>query len=208
MRLDITVPNWAEKLMSDLTDMDRALAFYRGLLTVLSGKGRFRVNKGVLYGLSPAVLGQAGDAYLLEEIPQQNRLTTRITRDLRQPQGQMPFRGFIAPVVLKDGVLEIHRAGFKSPDALATANLLVDLQALKLDSEWSVTYRGKTKAATNLAPIRLVFAGPVSGFASLQPQFQTEAFERALSAQRMDRDMERLEKLGHPPGSQLQPGHL
>jgi uncharacterized protein involved in outer membrane biogenesis len=177
----------------------------RGLLTVLSGKGRFRVNKGVLYGLSPAVLGQAGDAYLLEEIPQQNRLTTRITRDLRQPQGQMPFRGFIAPVVLKDGVLEIHRAGFKSPDALATANLLVDLQALKLDSEWSVTYRGKTKAATNLAPIRLVFAGPVSGFASLQPQFQTEAFERALSAQRMDRDMDKLEKLGHPPGSQGQP---
>ena len=177
----------------------------RGLLTVLSGKGRFRVSKGVLYGLSPAVLGQAGDAYLLEEIPQQNRLTTRITRDLRPPQGQMPFRGFIAPVVLKDGVLEIHRAGFKSPDALATANLLVDLQALRLDSEWSVAYRGKTKAATNLAPVRLVFAGPVSGFASLQPQFQTEAFERALSAQRMDRDMDKLEKLGHPPGSPWQP---
>ena len=177
----------------------------RGLLTVLSGKGRVRLSRGVLYGLSPAVLGQAGDAFLLEDIPQQNKLTTRITRELRQPQGQMPFRAFIAPVVVKDGTLEIHRVGFKSPDALATANLLIDLQSLKLDSEWSVAWRGKTKTATSLAPIRLVFSGPVSSFTSLQPQMQTEAFERALSAQRMDRDMEKLEKLGnHPSGTSWQ----
>ncbi len=171
----------------------------RGLLTVLSGKGRVRLSKGALYGLAPAVLGQAADTYLAEEIPQQGRLVTRIGRDLRAPQGQLPFRGFIAPVVVKDGVLEIHRAGFKSPDALAAANLLVDLQSLKLDSEWLLSYRGKMKLAGELPPVRLVFAGPVSSFTRLQPQLQTESLERALSMQRMDRDMERLEKLNRQP---------
>jgi uncharacterized protein involved in outer membrane biogenesis len=170
----------------------------RGLLTVLNGKGRVRMNKGILYGLQPAVLGSAGDAFLLEEIPQQNKLIARISRELRAPNAQLPFRGFLAPVVLKDGLLEIQRAGFKSPDSLATANLMVDLQAMKLDSEWTVAWRGKTKTGNVMAPVRMVFAGPVASFTSLQPQVITEGLERALSAQRLDRDMDKLEKLGNP----------
>jgi hypothetical protein len=171
---------------------------------VLNGKGRVKINRGTLFGLSPAVLASAGDAYLMEEIPQQNRVTARIAKELRQPQGQMSFRGFIAPVVVKDGVLEISRVAFKSPDAMVAANLLVDLQMLKLDSEWSVSWRGKTKAASSLPPVQMVFTGPVANFTALQPQLQTEAYERALSMQRMDRDMERLEKLNRapPPASQ------
>jgi hypothetical protein len=174
----------------------------RGLLTVLSGKGRVRLNKGTLFGLSPAVLGQAADTYLTEEIPQQAKLTQRIAKDLRPVSGSasVPFRGFIAPVVLKDGVIEVRNAGFKSPDYLATANLFVDLSSNKLDSEWSLAWRGKMKVPNApLAPVRLVFAGPVADFARLQPQIQTDQYERLLSMQRMDRDMERLEKLNRTP---------
>ena len=172
----------------------------RGLLTVLSGKGRVKLAKGVLFGLSPAVLGQAADTYLTEEIPQQAKLTQRIAKDLRQ--GSVPFRGFLAPVVLKDGVIEIHRAGFKSTDYLATANLFLDLASFRLDSEWLLAWRGKSKVLTSqLAPVRLVFAGPVADFARLQPQLQTEQYERVLSMLRMDRDMERLEKLNRTPAT-------
>lgn len=177
----------------------------RGLVTVLSGKGRVLMNKGVLQGLQPGVLAQAGDAYLLEEIPQPGKVAARITRELRAPQAQFAYRGFIAPVVLNDGVLEIRRAGFKSPDALATANLLVDLQSMKLDSEWTIGWRGKTRVAASLAPVRMVFAGPLASFTALQAQISTDGFERALSAQRLDREMEKLEKLTPPPSAPLQP---
>jgi len=171
----------------------------RGLLTVLSGKGRVRIGKGTLFGLSPAVLGQAAETYLTEAIPQQAKMTQRIARDLQPAQASIPFRGFIAPVVLKDGVIQVRAAGFKSPDYLARANLFVDLASNKLDSEWQLAWRGKSKVPMSpLAPVRLIFAGPVATFATLKPQLQTEAYERALSMQRMDKDMERLEKLNRP----------
>lgn len=174
----------------------------RGLLTVLSGKGRLRLNKGNLFGLSPAVLAQAADTYLSEEIPQRGRLTQRIAKDLRQ--GTVPYRGFIAPVVVNDGVLQIRKGAFKSADYKAVPTLLVDLSTLRLDSEWALFARGKAKAAETLPPVRMVFAGPVASFAGLQPQLHTEEYERYLSMRRMDRDMEKLEKLGRQPG-QLQP---
>ncbi len=80
----------------------------------------------------------------------------------------MPFRGFIAPVVLKDGVIEVRSAGFKSPDYLATANLFLDLATYRLDSEWLLAWRGKSKVPTPpLAPVRLVFAGPLADFTRL-----------------------------------------
>jgi uncharacterized protein involved in outer membrane biogenesis len=174
----------------------------RGLLTVLSGKGRVRLGKGTLFGLSPAVLGQAAEVYLTEEIPQQAKLTQRIGKDLRPATGSasVPFRGFVAPVVLKDGVIEVRRAAFKSADYQATASLFVDLMSNRLDSEWALAWRGKSKVLTGaLAPVRLVFAGPVADFTRLQPQLQTEQYERLLSMQRMDKDMERLEKLNRQP---------
>jgi uncharacterized protein involved in outer membrane biogenesis len=180
----------------------------RGLLSVLSGKGRVKLGKGTLFGLSPAVLGQAADTYLTEEIPQQAKLTQRIAKDLRPATGtpSVPFRGFLAPVVLKDGVIEIRRAGFKSPDYLATANLFVDLSSNRLDSEWGLFWRGKSKVLTDpTAPIRLVFAGPLADFTKLQPQIQTEQYERLLSMQRMDKDMDRLEKLNRAPAPLQQP---
>jgi uncharacterized protein involved in outer membrane biogenesis len=177
----------------------------RGLLTVLQGKGRVKINKGTLFGLSPAVLGQAADAYLTEEIPQQQRLTARITRDLRPAAASIPFRGFIAPLVLKDGVIEVRRAAFKSADYKAAANLFVDLSTNRIDSEWNVAFRGKTKnPIEGMPPIRLVYAGALAGFTTLQPQLSTQEYERFLSMRRMDRDMERLEKLNRTPGA-LQP---
>jgi hypothetical protein len=49
-------------------------------------------------------------------------------------------------------------------------------------------------------PLKLVLAGPLSRFGSLPLQVEGEEFERSLTLIRMERDVERLEKLA-PPGT-------
>ncbi len=54
---------------------------------------------------------------------------------------------------------------------------------------------GKAADGQPLPSVRLAFAGPVAQFSSLTPQLDADQFERYLSIKRIDRDMDKLEKL-------------
>lgn len=169
----------------------------RGVLTVLSGAGELRLDKGVLHGLSPVILKKAANTYLTQEIPEKARLTAQLDGDFRK--GNLTYAPITAPIELKDGVIRLRDAEFAGDDYRAKAGLTVDLGSLRLDSEWEVSYIGKTEDGQRLPPVHLVFAGPLAGFSSLSAQISIDQFERFLSMKRMDQDMERLEKLGQQP---------
>jgi hypothetical protein len=172
-------------------------------MSAASGKGQLRMQKGTLSGLSPVAVREAADAYLAEEIPQKDRLVSRINTGLRK--GSIPYPAITAPVAVKDGVLRLQDVGLDGTDYAVKAGLMVDLASLRLDSEWEVAYSGKSKSGEKLPAVHLVFAGPVAQFASLQPQISTEQLERYLSMRRMEQDMDRLEKLSRP-GAPLRDG--
>jgi uncharacterized protein involved in outer membrane biogenesis len=165
----------------------------RGILTVLSGSGQLNLTKGRIYGLSPAVLKTAADNYLGQEIPEKTQLTAKLEGDFRK--GNLAYEPISVPVAVKDGVLRVADASFKGPDYSANANAIVDLASFRLDSEWDVSYLGKSGDGHTLPSVRLAFAGPVAQFSSLRPELDADQFERFLTIKRMDRDMEKLEKL-------------
>lgn len=171
----------------------------RGILTVLSGSGELKLTKGKIYGLSPAALKAAGDTYLNQEIPDKAQLTAKLDGDFRK--GSLPFEQITIPVVVKDGVLRVADVEFRGPDYKASAGAIVDLASFRLDSEWDVSYLGKASDGQPLPSVRLAFAGPVAQFSSLRPQLDADQFERYLSIKRIDRDMDKLEKLNEQRGN-------
>jgi hypothetical protein len=175
----------------------------RGLLSVLKGEGRIVLGKGSFNGLSPAVLGTAANTYLNQEIPDKEELAGQLDGDFRK--GRLAFQPVTLPVTVTDGVLRIAKAEFDGRQHDADAELTVDLASLHFDSEWRVAYQGTTDDGQALPPVRLIFAGPLSGFSSVKPQLYADQFERFLLIKRMDQDMDRLEKLNEQRGNPSSP---
>ena len=171
----------------------------RGLATALSGTGELRLDKGVIHGLSPAVLKKAATTYMTQEVPEKARLSALLDGDFRK--GNLAFAPVTAPLLIKDGVLYVHDAEFTGDGYHAKAGLTVALAPLRLDSEWEIAYTGKTDDSQKLPPVQLVFAGPLAGFGNLGAQLSSDEFERFLSIKRLDMDMDRLEKLGQQRGA-------
>lgn len=198
---ELTAHTGSEPLATGKADLTLSLTGEglspRGLLTVLSGKGELKLSDGTLNGLNPTVLAQAADKFLEEEIPDKDKLNALLSEGLRE--GSVQFEALSAPVTIKEGVSRIEQARFNGGDYSAEAGLIVDLTSLRLDSEWTLAYRGDTKAEGDIPPIRFVFAGPLEDFTSLKPTISTERFERFLSTKRLDQDLERLEKLSKQP---------
>ncbi len=177
----------------------------RGLISVISGEGQVRLQNGKLSGLTPAVLRDAADAYLAQDIPQKKRLIKRINTGLRR--GILSYPGVTVPLTVKDGMLRIRDATVEGKDYKAKGGVLVDLGSLRIDSEWDIAYTGKTRSGASLPPVQLVFAGPLHRFATLEPQVHVEPLERFLSMRRMEQDMDKLEKLnGRPPAGTREGG--
>lgn len=170
----------------------------RGLLTALSGVGELRLEKGVINGLSPAVLKKAANTYMTQEIPDKAKLAAQLDGDFRK--GKLNYAPITVPIQVKDGVVNLHDVEFTGDDFHAKAGVTIALAPLKVDSEWDIAYTGKTEDGQRLPSVQLVFAGPLNGFGSLTPQISSDQFERYLSIKRLDLDMERLEKLGQQRG--------
>ncbi len=181
----------------------------RGLISVISGDGKLKLSGGTLYGLSPAVLEKAATTYLTQEIPDKDKLAAKLDKEFRQ--GSLRFEPVSASVSIKDGVARISNAVLKGHDYRADADVTIDLASLRVDSEWQITHTKKTDDGQVLPPVRLVFAGPLTGFSALKPILYTDQFERFLTIKRMDQDMDKLEKLdrqrnqSHAPSASRSP---
>jgi uncharacterized protein involved in outer membrane biogenesis len=165
----------------------------RGLITVISGKGELSLSKGVINGLSPAVLRTAASTYLKQEIPDKDKLATRLKGDLRK--GQLDYPRISTAITVNDGVLKLAPVDFRGDSYAANASAVVDLGSLRFDSEWVVDPQARTDDGYALPAIRLAFAGPLARFSAVEAQLYTDDFARFLTIKRMDQDMEKLEKL-------------
>ena len=206
----LTRANGGDELASGTADLDLSVKGEglspRGLVSVLSGDGRLSLSKGAFNGLSPSVLQQAANIYLSEEIPDKKSLMARLESDFRE--GRLPHDGISLPLVVKDGVLRITEAELKQPHYRIEAEGFLDLASLRFDSEWQIAHRGPAEAdnTERLPPVRMVFTGPLAELSSVKPRLYADQFERFLTINRMDADMDRLEKLNKERFNPPRPG--
>jgi hypothetical protein len=173
-----------------------------GLASMFSGTGEISLDSGKLRGLSHTALKDAADTYLGQEIPDKDDLERKLQNDFFE--GQFGYAAMTAPVTVRDGLLRVTDVRFTDGKAVAEADLIVDLNSLRFDSEWVVMSPEKVEGDTDLPPVRLVFAGPLAQFSAAKADLNADGFERFLTIRRMDADMERLERLQKERG--LRPG--
>ncbi|MEJ2226879.1 MAG: AsmA family protein [Alphaproteobacteria bacterium] len=166
----------------------------RGLVTIATGKGKFNLQKGTLRGLSPAAIKNAADSYPEGKAAnKKKRWSEQLIAKLRK--GKLTTPEVSAPITLQNGLLQVQNLKAQGKYYKTEIDAMLDLSALRLDSEWKVRTRGKSKFDENLPPVLLVFAGPAANFTKLQPRIDHGELERFLSFKGAERKMERLEKL-------------
>ncbi len=169
----------------------------RGLTAGLTGQGKVRFSGGTLSGLSPDVLRQFVDQANAGEIKktQPRRLKSQVVLALRD--ARFEFSEATTEFVVRNGTATFEDMILKNDNGQAKVTSFVELTNLKLDSEWVL--ETPLDAETQIEPrITMTFAGPVNEFGLLKPDVDTQSLERYLTMRRMERDVERLEKLQVP----------
>lgn len=163
----------------------------RGLVSILSGKGEISLSEGIIYSFSPGNLWKTAEAYLESPRPQHGSPGARLAEALQE--GDFFHPPVRIPVTIKDGVLQMQNASVQARDAVVKPAFSLDLSTLKFDSEWELMESKGTRRA-KFPPVRLVFAGPLSGLHTVKPALQIDALEQHLTVRRMEGEVERLEK--------------
>jgi hypothetical protein len=194
----LTTPNKGKPLFKSEGDLELAFTGKgfspRGLITIATGKGKFNLNEGTLYGLSPAAIKKAADSFPEEKAAvKRKRWSEQLSAKLRK--GKLNIPAITAPVTLQNGLLQVKDLELKSKYYKTEIDTTLDFTAFYLDSAWEVSTRRQSKYGEDLPPVRVVFAGPLANFTELQPQIDHGELERFLSFKGAERKMERLEKL-------------
>ncbi len=169
----------------------------KGLTAGLTGQGKVRFSGGTLSGLSPDVLRQFIDQANTGEIKktQPRKLRSQVVLAMRD--ARFEFSEAATEFVVRNGTATFEDMILKNDGGQAKVTSFVELTNLKLDSEWVL--ETPVDAQTQIEPrITMTFAGPVAEFGRLNPDVDTQSLERYLTMRRMERDVERLEKLQVP----------
>lgn len=194
----LTTPSNGKPLFKSEGDLELAFAGEgfspRGLITIATGKGKFNLTKGTLYGMSPTAIKNAADNYPEEKAANKKKhWSEQLTGKLRK--GKLNIPAISAPLTLQNGLLQVQDLKVEGKYYKADIDTTLDFTTFHLDSTWEVITSRKSKYGEDLPPVRIVFAGPIANFTSLKPQIDHGELERFLSFKGTERKMERLEKL-------------
>jgi hypothetical protein len=115
-------------------------------------------------------------------------------------------------VTIGEGTFRVARLLLDFPDGRITGDTAIDIDTMRLDSEWRIdakapgssasgppssgtAARGASRIRGDLAPVTVVVAGPLDGLARIVPRVDTEALEQDILVRKVERDVEELERL-------------
>lgn len=169
------------------------------IIAGLSGKGELTIGDATLNGNSPVAVAAVARAALTGQGPSGGPpLTEAIQEALKQ--GEVKLGKITVPVEISDGALKLEKVRIDMEAGRSTFATVVELETMKIDSEWQIEPRlDKTLAANParalLPPVTVVYAGKLAEFAALVPQVAAGALERELVVRKMELDVSELERL-------------
>lgn len=185
----------------------------RALLTALQGQGTLKLTGASLAGLSPAEVSRAAEAVLSappeagtagDLLPQ---VRTAITAgELAFGAAEIPFRitdGAVRFAELsvrqgqgqEQGQEQAKGPGQSQGQGTTTGVTTVDLVRLAVDSAWKIEAPAQSGDKPAWPPAEVVWVGPLREVGTLAPRIDLSAFERELAVRKMERNVERLERL-------------
>ncbi len=167
----------------------------RGLVAGLTGLGQLDLGAGKINGFSlgagRAAAGSARDEKGQDGVDE-TELGARIASFLKN--SEMSFSQIAAPFNIRNGVLEFDKLALSDADGRATIATYLQLSSLQLDSEW-VLQAAEGAERGKRPRVSLVFTGPVGELGRIKPKIDTTGLARYVTIRKMEKDVERLEKL-------------
>ena len=167
----------------------------RGIAASLTGKGSLEFGSGKIKGFS---LGAAHAAAISAQKEKSRggvdeaALGQRITDTLKK--SEMSFSRISVPFIVRNGVAEFEKVALSDAEGRATVTSYLQFSTLQLDSEWALQAAG-VAGEDKSAKISLVFSGALEDIGKLKPRIDTTSLARYVTIRKMQRDVEKLEKL-------------
>jgi AsmA-like C-terminal region len=169
-----------------------------GLIADLKGKGELALAEGAININAPGSLTAIADAALQGKGPVDGEELEFAVRAALKDSSQ-PLGGVTIPLTVGDGILRFGNVKVDAPLGRSQVNAVVELDTLKIDSEWQIEPKVQRAGAAGervlLAPISIVYAGKLKDLTRLEPVIGMAGLERELSVRKMERDVEELERL-------------
>jgi hypothetical protein len=179
----------------------------RGLASGLSGRGKLELGAGKINGFSLGAAHAAASSAQLEKSEagvDEAELGRRVAENLKN--SEMSFSPINAPFTVSNGILEFDKIALSDADGRVTVASYLQLSSLELDSEWALQAAESTNGAK--PRVSLVFSGALKDIGKLQPRIDTTGLARYVTIRKMEKDVERLEKLdvtGKKPAPKVKP---
>ena len=168
----------------------------RGLMQTLQGQGKIEFGEAKLDTLWPGAIPLAVDAAVKAE---PDKLSTVIRRGLASglSTGNLPLGNRTVALELADGQLRVKSFAVDTREGRATGIASLDLRALTFDSLWRLEAKAGISGAEGkqLPPVTVVYSGPAASLGTTEPRIDSSALEQELSARKIERDVEELERL-------------
>ncbi|MBX9588297.1 MAG: AsmA family protein [Hyphomonadaceae bacterium] len=168
----------------------------RALMPTLQGQGKIEFGEARLDTLWPGAISLAADAALKAE---PDKMAATVRRDLASSlsTGNLSLDQKAVALEIGDGQLRVKSFAIDTREGRATGIASLDLKALTFDSQWRL--EAKTGVAgtsgKQLPAVTVVYRGPVSALGAIEPRIDSAALEQELSARKIERDVEELERL-------------
>lgn len=175
-------------LSLDLEGAGRSLS---GIVSSLSGGGTLGVRDGELRGLNPRAFDlviRAADAGL--ELDDD---TIRTAFASHLDAGRLPFATLEASATISGGVVRVSNLSLDTEAATVFGNAQVDMDTLRLDSDFSLEVDPGAEAVTGAEPeVGLVFSGDL---AAPERSIDIAPFTAFLTLRAFEQEVRRIEEL-------------
>ena len=182
-------------------DLEGAGASPRGLVAAMKGHGEVNLTAGQLNRMAPsAVRSAAGAALNAKGDDAGIDLRQRLVQALQPTTTRFPARTLAIEVV--DGAVRLAPFVVDTPEGRVTGQTAIDLDALKIDSEWRIDGKlapppagAQGKPQPELPPVQLLYVGSLGQMRAIEPRIQIDALAREIGVRRMEREVEELERV-------------
>lgn len=164
-----------------------------GLVSGLRGTGQLTILDG---GINGFALGAAHAAAVSAQKENADGVDEAELRKLVADQlglSDMAFTQIKAPFTVNNGILEFDKIALSDAEGRVIIATFVQLANMQVDSEWALQSAAGIDGAK--PRVSLVFSGPVEALGRLEPEIDTTGLARFVTIRKMQKDVERLEKL-------------
>ena len=168
----------------------------RSLVPALQGRGTLTFGDAKLEALWPGAVMLAAKAGLQAE---PDRLAPAVQRSLAGAlsSGSLPLAQKSIALELADGVLRAQPVTLEVPEGRAIGGGSIDIRAFTFESHWRLEAGGGVGETPGkpLPAVNVSYSGPLTALGGVEPRLDAARLEQELSARKIERDVEELERL-------------